>query len=543
METLIKPAFIRIIIAMTMASHPGIVNAQDTDINIDEYKAHLKFLSDDKLQGRASGTLGGDIAAMYIASQFERCGLEPISAEKGYFQQVPMKCVTTDYRSAEFIISGNGFEETIRPYDEILMISREDRELVSYTGELVFVGHGAIAPEYGWDDYKGIDVKGKIVVCLDNHPEFQSPGYKPGNTTYYGHWEYKPKIAFDKGATGILIIVEDNAIFPWPMLQRDYSSASYGQNKFIAPMPLISYISENAFDKVLNHSGLSVKALAEKAMNKNFAPFQMHLNIKTSFSQNSKQFESPNVVGIVPGTKKPDEAVIIMAHYDHLGIGKSVNHDSIYNGTIDNASGTAALLNLTSYFSEHPTYRSIIFLATTSEEMGFQGVEYYLVNSVIPNEKIICGLNMDMLNFLGRKDSIELSPVFYTDASETIRKISRKMNLDLILSDFDNEFINFRLDSWAFALYDVVTFNIVNISIKGSYPSITTNELEDIIKAGGLNYHTPFDEIKPWFRYDGIIQEIEFAKEVGIHYANDGVKPKFIKGNPFEPAKALWIKE
>jgi Zn-dependent M28 family amino/carboxypeptidase len=423
------------------------------------------------------------------------------------------------------------------------MISREDKELVSYTGELVFVGHGAIAPEYGWDDYKGIDVKGKIVVCLDNHPEFQSPGYKPGNTTYYGHWEYKPKIAFDKGATGILIIVEDNAIFPWPLLQRDYSSASYGQNAFIAPIPVISYISENAFDKVLKHSGSSVKALAEKAANINFEPFRMHLNLRTGFIQNSDQFESPNVVGIVPGTKKPDEAVIIMAHYDHLGIGKSVNHDSIYNGTIDNASGTAALLNLASYFSEHPTYRSIIFLATTSEEMGFQGVEYYLVNSVIPNEKIICGLNMDMLNFLGRRDSIELSPVFYTDATETIRKISRKMNLDLILSDFDNEFINFRLDSWAFALYDVVTFNIVNIPIKGSYPSITTNELENIIKEGGLNYHTPFDEIKPWFKYDGILQELELARNIGEHYANDGIKPKFNKGNPFEPAKKLWIKK
>ena len=536
-----KIVFIGIIACLIVASNPVLVHAQKTGISIDEFKAHLKFLSDDKLQGRSPGTLGGDIAAMYIASQFERCGLSPVSDEQGYFQHVPINGVRTDYSSAEFSISGNGFEETIRPYDEIMMISREEKELVSYTGELVFVGHGAIAPEYGWDDYKGIDVKGKIVVCLDNHPEFQSSGYKPGNTTYYGHWEYKPKIAFDKGATGILIIVEDNAIFPWPLMQGFYSSVYYGQNTFIAPMPLISYISENAFDKVLKHSGLSVKALAEKAANINFEPFRMNLNLRTGFKQNSKQFESPNVVGIVPGTKKPDEAVIIMAHYDHLGIGESVNHDSIYNGTIDNASGTAALLSLASYFSENPTYRSIILLATTSEEMGFQGVEYYLVNPLIPNEKIICGLNLDMLNFLGRRDSVELSPVFYTDATETIRKISRKMNLDLVLSDFDNDFINFRLDSWAFALYDVVTFNIVNIPIKGSYPSITTNELENIIKAGGLNYHTPFDEIKQWFRYDGILQELELARNIGEYYANNGIKPQFNKGNPFEPAKKLWI--
>lgn len=543
METIIKPAFILIITALTIASQPGIVNAQETGINIDEFKAHLKFLSDDKLQGRSPGTLGGDIAAMYIASQFERCGLKTISAEQGYFQKVPIKCVNTDYSSAEFTISGSGFEETIKPYEEVMMISRENKESISYSGGLVFVGHGAIAPEYGWDDYKGIDVKGKIVVCLDNHPEFQSHGYKPGNTTYYGHWEYKPKIAFDKGAIGILVIVEDNAKFPWHLWQWYLSTVSYGQNKFVANIPLISYITENAFDKVLKHSGLSVKALAEKAANKNFAPFQIQLNLKTSFSQNSKQFESPNVIGIIPGFKIPGEAVIFMAHYDHLGIGKSVKSDSIYNGAIDNASGTAALLTLASYFSKHPAKRSIIFLATTAEEMRFQGVEYYLENPVIPNEKTVFGVNMDMLWFLGRRDSFELSPLLYTDAKETIRGIVSKIDLGLILSDFDGEFINFRLDSYPFALHDIVTLNIMDNQIKGDYPSMSKNEINEIINVGGLNYHTLFDEIKPWFMYDGILQEIEIAKEVGIHYANDGVKPKFDEGNPFEPAKALWIKK
>lgn len=543
METIIKPAFILIITALTIASQPGIVNAQETGINIDEFKAHLKFLSDDKLQGRSPGTLGGDIAAMYIASQFERCGLKTISAEQGYFQKVPIKCVNTEYSSAEFTISGSGFEETIKPYEEVMMISRENKESISYSGGLVFVGHGAIAPEYGWDDYKGIDVKGKIVVCLDNHPEFQSHGYKPGNTTYYGHWEYKPKIAFDKGAIGILVIVEDNAKFPWHLWQWYLSTVSYGQNKFVANIPLISYITENAFDKVLKHSGLSVKSLAEKAANKNFAPFQIQLNLRTSFSQNSKQFESPNVIGIIPGFKTPGEAVIFMAHYDHLGIGKSVKGDSIYNGAIDNASGTAALLTLASYFSKHPAKRSIIFLATTAEEMRFQGVEYYLENPVIPNEKTVFGVNMDMLWFLGRRDSFELSPLLYTDAKETIRGIVSKIDLGLILSDFDGEFINFRLDSYPFALHDIVTLNIMDNQIKVDYPSMSKNEINEIINVGGLNYHTPFDEIKPWFMYDGILQEIEIAKEVGIHYANDGVKPKFDEGNPFAPAKALWIKK
>lgn len=518
------------------------VLAQNPDLNIDEFKAHLKFLSDDKLSGRSPGTLGGDLAAMYIAAQFERCGLQPISPEQGYLQQVPVKNVKTDYSSAEFTISGNGFQEKFKPFDESLIISRLDKDTVDIEGELVFVGYGVIAPEYGWDDYKGKDVKGKIVVCLSNQPEFQSPDYNPGNTTYFGHWEYKPKIAFDKGAKGILFIVENNAFLPWQLRQIFLSSSNHGENTIMAPLPLISGILENAFDRVLQHNGLSVKVLIEKASKKAFNPFPLELNLKTSFIQNSEKFKSPNVIGFVPGTLKPLEAVILLAHYDHVGIGTVVNGDSICNGAIDNASGTSALVTLASYFAKHPAKRSIIFLATTAEERGFLGAEYYLKNPVISLEKTIIGLNMDMLNFMGRKDSVELTPVFFTGAKEAIRELIGKMKVGLILSDFDAQFLNFRLESYPFALHDIVTLNLANLKIR-SDNSVSQSVISEIKQAGGLNYHTPFDEIKPWFRYDGILQEMQIAKEIITYYANDGVKPKFNKQNPFAPAKSLWSKK
>ena len=516
------------------------VMAQNPEINIDEFKAHLKFLSDNKLQGRSPGTLGGDLAATYIASQFERCGLQPISSQQGYLQQVPVKNVKTDYSSAEFAISGNGFQEQFKPFEESLMISRLDKDTVDIEGELVFVGYGVIAPEYVWDDYKGKDVKGKIIVCLSNQPEFQTPNYKPGNTTYYGNLHYKPKIALDKGAKGILFIVENKSFFPWPIRQKFLFSSYYGENTMLAPLPLISCISENTFDRVLQHNGLSVKVLIEKASMKDFKPFSLELNLKTNFIQNSEKFESPNVIGFVPGTLNPQEAVILLAHYDHLGIGKQVNGDSIYNGAIDNASGTSALLTLAGYFAKHPAKRSIIFLATTAEEKGFLGAEYYLKNPIISPEKTIIGLNMDMLNFMGRKDSVELTPVLFTDAKETIRELIGKMKVGLILSEFDAEFLNFRLDSYPFALHDIVTLNLLNLRIKGNYSSVPQSVVSEIKQAGGLNYHTPSDEIKPWFRYDGILQEMQIAKEIVNYYSNDGVKPKFNKQNPFSPAKSLW---
>ncbi len=182
---------------------------------VNEYTGHLKFLSSDLLHGRFPGDPVGDIAALYIASQFETMGLQPISDEYGYYQPVAIKSFTTDYRTVDVRISGKDINETIRPYDEILVHSSLNEEVIKIEGELVFVGYGVEAPEYGRDDFTGQNLKGKILVFLSEHPEFHSANYTPGNTTYYGHWEYKSKIAFDKGAKGILIIYENQAKFPW----------------------------------------------------------------------------------------------------------------------------------------------------------------------------------------------------------------------------------------------------------------------------------------------------------------------------------------
>jgi len=530
-------AIIIIIISNTIS-----IIAQENNYDVNEFKSHLKFLSDDLLQGRLPGTPGGDLAALYIASQFERWGLEPISKENGYFQNFSILSVSADYNSVNFKIIGNNIQENIKPYEEIMVLSPEKKESIELEGELIFVGYGIEAPEFGWDDYKGIDVNGKILVFLSGHPDFGTPNYKQGNTTYYGHWDYKPKIAFDKGAKGILIIHENPTLFSWEIWQEYLSHAYFIESSIKTKLPISAHVAETAIDRVLQHVSLSTKDLIEKANNKDFSPFPLQLNLKTKFNQSVHNFISPNVIGTVQGLENPSEAIIFMAHYDHLGISTAYNGDSIYNGAIDNASGTAGLLTLAKYFSKNPAKRSIIFLATTAEEMGQLGAENYIKNPIIPIEKTIIGLNMDMLNFLGIKDSIELSPVVFTDAIKTIREISSKMDLGLILSDYDNEFHNFRSDNYPFALYDIVTLNIGNTHIRGNYLSIPESKKKDIIEAGGLNWHTPFDEIKPWFRYEGIFQELDILKEVGTYYANDGEKPTFHKNNPFEPAKLLWSK-
>jgi hypothetical protein len=231
-----------------------------------------------------------------------------------------------------------------------------------------------------------------------------------------------------------------------------------------------------------------------------------------------------------------------MAHYDHLGILKPINGDSIYNGAIDNGSGTAGILSLAHYFSKHPAKRSIIFIASTAEEMAFQGVFHYLKNPAIPLERTIAGVNLDMMNFVGKVDSMELRPVTYTDAVNTVKGILEKKNVKLLLSDFDREYINFRVESYPFALHDILVMNLVFEQIGKKYPFLSDSELREIINSGGLNYHRPNDEIKSWFRYDGILQQLDIAKDIGLYFANDGEKPAFMKENPFIPAKNMWLK-
>jgi hypothetical protein len=506
-----------------------------------EYKNNLKILSDDSMQGRLPGTEGGMRAANYIASQFKKFGLMPIS-DKGYFQQVNIHSYQPDYKKTSIEISGRNFKEKIAPFDEILIVSRQDNKSIHIEGDMIFVGYGIIAPEFNWDDYKDADVKNKIVVCLFNHPDFQDPKYKRGQTTYYGTFDSRSETAFRKGARGILFIFQNGGIFQFQGFQNFIKNISFGDYSIDSKIDLISFIKEETFNRVLQNLKMNTDDLVKNANDRNFHPYSLSMQLNTSFEQNVRNFTSPNIVGYVKGTENPDQAVLYMSHYDHLGVMRPEKGDSIFNGAIDNASGTSGTISLANYFSTHPQKRTVIFVATTAEEMAFQGVLHYIMNPVIPLEKTIVGINIDMMNFLGKSDSIELKPLGFTDAVKPLKELTAKENLGLAVSKSDNEYLNFRVESYPFALHDVLVMNLVFEQIPKNYPSLSDDQLNAIINKGGLNYHTPFDEVKPWFRYDGILQELELAKQIGIYYANDGVKPQFNADNPYLPAKKMWVK-
>ncbi|MCE5206234.1 MAG: M28 family peptidase [Porphyromonadaceae bacterium] len=504
------------------------------------FKRDLFILSSDSMEGRMPGTRGGKRAADYIANRFRQYGLIPCSADQGYFQKVNIESFQPDYTTAKISITGKNFEEKIIPYNEMILISRDEKPSVDVEGDLVFVGYGTVAPEYEWDDYKNVDVSDKIVVCLFNHPDFRSPDYTAGQTTYYGKFDCKAETAFRKGAKGILFIFQED-LFPYDHWQNVISNFSFGDYAPSSKIPMVSYITESAFDRIMANEKMNLSQLIEKADSKDFHPFPLSMKIHASFKQKIKKYSTHNVIGYVRGTKRPDEAFIYMAHYDHLGVMRPVQGDSIYNGAIDNASGTAGIISLAKYFSVHPPERSVVFLATTAEELSFQGVFHYLAHPLIPLEKTIAGVNIDMMDFLGSTDSINLSQLQYTDAYNAVKSVTDEMNIGLNASGIDKMYLNFRLESYPFALHDILMLNLVFKDIGNHHDAVSDNQLEMIKSMGGLNYHTPFDEIKPWFRYDGILQELELAKNIGLFYSNKGKKPIFRDNNPYEPAKTMWI--
>ncbi len=542
MKSIIILAFAIIpFIACQNAHHGNAYGDNQKVFDTNEFIANLNVLSSDSLQGRSPGTAGGNKAADFIASKFKQYGLSPAFNGQEYFQQVEIEYIHPVYTSASVTISGNNFSEKLKSYNDIMFISRQNGKSVKLDGDLVFAGYGIVAPEYNWDDYKNVDVKNKIVVCLFNHPDFNMDDYLTGNTTYYGLFHSKAEMAFRKGARAILIIFQKNGLLDFNVFQNFVSTYTFGPYSLDSKIPLLSFVTEDAFDQMIRNEKLTTRDLAEMAGKREFKPFNLSMHMNISFEQVSGKYSAPNVAGIVKGTSNPEQAFIYMAHYDHLGILKPVNGDSIYNGAIDNGSGTAGLINLARYFSTHPQKRTIIFLATTAEEMGFQGAMHYLMNPALPLDQTITGINLDMMNFLGRTDSIQLKPLTYTNAVNKVKEIVNKENVRIKSSVFDREYHNFRVESYPFALHDILIMNLAFEQIEQHHPSLKGFQLKEIIKMGGINYHTPNDEMQPWFRYDGIQQELEIAKEIGLYFANDGEKPVFDKENPFAPAKQLWI--
>src|SRR6266516_2589333 len=507
--------------------------------------AHLRFLASDLLEGRAPATRGGRLAAAYIAAQFQVLGLEPAGANGTYFQPVALVGMTP--QPALWWGKPGSAPDSLAYRDAFVAWAERPEADIAATGDVVFVGYGIRAPEWQWDDFKGADLRGKVLLMLVNDPGLLDSTVFLGKIlTYYGRWTYKLEEAARQGAAGALLIhTTESATYPWEVVRGSWSVEQFKLDQPQSPsLAFAGWMTESSARKVLTKVGLNLDSLTRAAARRDFHPVPTKLTVAVRIHSALRRVESENVAARLPGAggaggaggrsdpRLASQAVLLTAHWDHKGIGPVVRGDSIYNGAEDNASGVAALLGAAKALTQLPRpARSILFVATTAEESGLLGSEAYVQHPLVPLAQTAAVLNLDVTNVRGATrdigalgmDRSTLGPVFQTAARAESLKVGSQ-------PDVRGSF--FRSDHFPFARAGVPALSIKpGIDFVG-HPQGWGEEQENIYNQ--QRYHQPSDEYQPTFRYAGLAQEVRVTVRTARAIANDPTMPRWLPTSEFQ---------
>lgn len=511
-------------------------------ISSDDIKANLSVLANDSLMGRKPFTDGETKTINYISGQFKKYGLEP-GNNGSYFQDVPMVEITS-MPAPTMQISGKT-NISLKNGDDFVALTRREVDSVQLKNSpLVFVGYGVVAPEYHWNDYAGLDVKGKTVVVLVNDPGFQS-GDKTlfhGDTmTYYGRWTYKYEEAARQGATGILIVHQtEPASYPWQVVQTSNTGAKLElqqANKHLNRCKVEGWITEGAAKKMFAAAGITgdFRALARK---RDFKAIPLGLNVSLGVSTKLKYSVSHNVVAVLKGSTKPDEYVIYTAHWDHLGIGKpDAKGDSIYNGAVDNGSGSAALLAIAKTFAntkEKPK-RSIVFLSVTAEEQGLLGSEYYATHPIFPIAKTVADLNMDALKPYGETKNIAVTGKGQNELEDQLEELAKQEGYYLVGDERPGAGSYYRSDHFNFAKVGIPALDINNGTESLAHGKEWGKAQSEEYTA--KHYHQPSDNYSADMDVSGMVQIADLLYHLGTKLANEDTFPGWKAGSEFKAVR------
>ncbi len=507
----------------------------------DSLAKHIATLSSDSFMGRKPFSAGETITINYLKQQFINAGLEAGNGSS-YFQEVPMVKLTTQAAPEMQVQSPKG-NFTLKGFDDyVIWTDKADPAIALNNEELVFAGYGVVAPEYNWNDYAGLDVKGKVVLVLVNDPGFNahdSTLFKGTTMTYYGRWTYKFEEAARQGAKGCLIVHNtDAASYPFTVVQNNWNGSRLhldNKDKKESYCDVIGWVTGPTAKKLLTAAGKDTTLLAE-ADKKGFKGQSLGLKLSTTMSVKAEYNKSYNVIGKITGSKYPDETIIYTAHWDHLGIGKpDEKGDSIYNGALDNASATAGLLELARGFKSLKTApeRTIVILSVTAEEQGLWGSAYYAQNPVYPAAKTLANINMDGLNYYGKTKDITVVGQGQNELEDYLKEAAAKVDRE----------ISYEAHPEAGAYYRSDHFNFAKVGI----PSLYTGSGKDIIgqeKGSGVkkeeeytkeHYHRPSDQFdaKVWV-LDGAIADLQLLFQVGKRLAFTNQWPIWKTGSEFK---------
>lgn len=497
--------------------------------------AHLRFLASDLLEGRAPATRGGRLAAEYIAAQFQALGLEPAGANGTYFQPVALVGMTP--QPAISWGRAGGPTDSLGYRDAFVAWAERPEADIAADGEVVFVGYGIRAPEWQWDDYKGMDLRGKILLMLVNDPGSVDSTVFLGKTlTYYGRWTYKLEEAARQGAVGaILIHTTESATYPWEVVRGSWSVEQFKLDQPQSPsLAFAGWVTEGSARAALTKAVLNLDTLSRAAARREFRPVATGLRASVRVHSALRRVESENVVARLPGrdSRRASQAVLITSHWDHKGIGPVIRGDSIYNGAEDNASGVAAMLGIAKSLTQLPrTARSIVFVSTTAEESGLLGSEAYVQRPLLPLAQTAAVLNLDLTNVRGAtrtigalgRDRSTLGPVIAAAAQAEGLTVESK-------PDIRGAF--FRSDHFPFARAGVPALSIFpGDDFVGRAPG-WGEEQENIYNQ--QRYHQPSDAYQPTFRYDGMAQQVRITVRVAQAIANDPAMPRWLPSSEFQ---------
>ena len=505
--------------------------------DLDNYVAEL---GSDKFMGRQPFTEGETITVNYLAEQLKLIGFAP-AFDGSYFQYVPMVEISSDV--AEIAVkSSDGMISRLNTPDDAAIISPQImEEILINDSEIVFAGFGIVAPEYGWNDYAGLDVKGKTVVVLINDPGLYTGDtllFKGREMTYYGRWTYKYEEAARQGAAGVIIIHEtEGAGYPYTIPRKSsISSHFYLENADSnrSMCQFTGWFTANTADKLFRECGYEVDKLRKDACRKEFSGFPMDFRISLKIQNSIVYNKSPNVAGILRGSENPDEAIIYTAHWDHFGIGEKENGDSIYNGAVDNGTSMAWALSTGKAFSslKNRTGRSIIILFPTAEEQGLLGSSYYTEYPVVPIEKTVTCINNDALLPIGRMKDVMITGYGQSDL-DSLTRIAAAVQDRYVARDPDaHTGMYFRSDQFSFVLKGVPS-----LYARGSVESRELGKEWAALQSRDYienRYHRPSDNYDPdTFNFEGIAEDAALAFMIGYEIANSDYYPRWSQASEF----------
>ncbi|MHA7899977.1 MAG: M28 family metallopeptidase [Henriciella sp.] len=530
-------------------------------ITQDDLRQRIALLSDDAFEGRGPAAEKGELTADWLAQELARIGVQPAGDDGSWFQTVGMVEQTLDENASSLSfaggVSGEAYPMVLKE-DAVIWTKKQDRDSVSWdASELVFVGYGVTAPEYGWDDYAGLDVTGKTVVMLVNDPGYarEDELFKGKSMTYYGRWTYKFEEAGRRGATGAIVIHEtEPASYGWDVVANSWSGAQAdlvradgGANRTLFE----GWITEETARALFAEAGLDFSEMKRRAKTEGFTSVDMgELTASGSISQTVSTTESRNVVGMLPGKTAPDEYMLFTAHWDHLGKKSEEREgeptqdfyrDDIFNGAVDNATGTSALLEIAESLAGEELERSALFLAVTLEESGLLGSAYYAENPTVPMNQIVAGLNMDGMLPMGKTKDMVVVGYGASELEDLLKAHLDEVDRVIVPDPNPQAGYFYRSDHVSFAKKGVPML----------YADGGVDKLDGGVAAGkaiadvytAQRYHKPMDEYDESWDLSGMEEDIQALYSVGLQVLNSTDWPTWYPGNEFEAIRQASLVE